>query len=504
MVKGGGFMDVKQAEMTIGQYFHILRARRSFLIVIFFISVVLAVGYTVQLPKVYTAKTSINFDFQGGNLFFNETNAAQQGSYIKTQIDVIDSMVVAEKVVNSLKEKELEALLAAVVASHSALDNLISSGKKSIFGFFSGSGRASSGGGVADTTSSVKLTNHERYSWLAGAVRARVEMLPVYGSRFVWINYTSTNPRIARIVANAYANTYVAVNIEMMTEPAKRTKNWLGEQIAVLRGELENTQARLTAYQQNQGIIATGARMDTESRRLDDLTLEFIKAQRDTRQSVEQLAQLDMTLGRGDSPLTLSVIFENALVQRLSSELRKLEAKKIELSSKLGLNHPQYQRTLIELREANNDLEQAVKSVIISIRNLVKLSKNREKSVELDFQKQKKLVLDFKYQHDQIIVLERDVTSAREIYNTALMQQNQSGLRSLVDQTNVNIMDEAKTPSRPSGPKMMKNLAIGIFIGLVFGLGVVIFMELIDRRVRSKEDMDNIFGIPVFAVLEHG
>ncbi|VAW88632.1 hypothetical protein MNBD_GAMMA16-1170 [hydrothermal vent metagenome] len=493
-------MDVKQAEISIGQYFHILRARRFLLIIMPLLSVALAAGYTVQLPKVYTAKTSINFDFQGGNLFFNESNVTRQGPYIQTQMDVIKSRVVAEKVVNSLNEKELENLLAAVAARRSPLDNLISSGRKSILGFFSTSGRVSVG--VADTTSSVELTNHQRYPWLAGAARARLKAVPVYGSRFVWVEYTSTNPHIARIVANAYANTYIAVNIEMITEPAKRTKNWLGEQISVLREELEESQARLTAYQQSQGIVATNARMDTENRRLENLTRELIEAQSETRQSVEQLAQLDATLGRGNSPLTLSVIFENALVQRLSSDVRKLEAKRAEQSSKLGLNHPQYQRTLIELREANNDLEQAVKSVIVSIRNLVKLSKNREKSVELDFQKQKKLVLDFKYQHDQIIVLERDVTSAQTTYNTALMQQNQSGLRSLVDQTNANIVDVAKTPSAPSGPKIMKNLAIGVFVGFVFGLGIVILMELVDRRVRSKEDMDNLLGIPVLAILE--
>jgi len=496
-------MDVKQAEMTIGQYLHILRARQFFLIAMLFLSIALAAGYTVQLPKTYTAKTSINFDFQGGNLFFNETNATRQDSYIKTQMDIMESAVVAEKVVNSLNEKEIESLLAAMAASHSALDKLIRNTKKSILGFFSDDGRASNAKGADDVTSSVALlTNHQRYPWLAGAVRARIKAVPVFGSRFVWLQYTSTNPQIARIVANAYAATYISVNIEMMTEPAKRTKSWFGEQISVLRGELEKSQARLTAYQQNQGIIATDARMDAENRRLEDLTRELIAAQSETRQSFEQLAQLDATLARGNSPLTLSVIFENALVQRLSTELRKLEAKRAEQSSKLGLNHPQYQRTLIELKEANGELEQAVKSVIVSIRNLVKLSKNREKSVELDFQKQKQLVLNFKFQHDQIIVLERDVTSTQETYNTALMQQNQSGLRSLVDQTNANIVDKAKTPSSPSGPKMMKNLAIGIFVGLVLGLGIVILMELIDRRVRSREDMDVLLGIPVFAVLE--
>ncbi len=503
-----------QVEMTITQYLHVLRARKNVLIALLTVCLIAAIAYTSQLPKIYAASTSINFDFQGGNMFFNEGGASREGSYISTQIDVVSSLAVAQRVVDSLSEAEIERTVEAIKAKQTYIGRAIQRVKGVFYTFIATVSEVFR----SDSTNTDVFVeqplvgqalvqpsaNREKYPWLASALQADLSVEGLYGSRFVIIEYASTNPYLAARIANAYADTYLAVNLEMITEPARRTKSWFNDQIGTLREDLERAQEKLTEYQQQQGIVATEEHLDTENRRLDELSSQFNTAQNETRKARAQLTQLERTIASGGSVLTFPAVFDNSVVQRISAELRQLEAKLAEQSSQLGTNHPKYQRTLLEIEEAKSELTDAIGSVVTGIRNSLSLAEERESALETAFAKQKARVLEFKDQRNEILVLQRGVESAQAVYNTALNQLNQSNLRSLVDQTNVNIVDRAMVPGSPSGPNILKNLALGLIAGFSLGIGLVVFLELIDRRVRSHEDIDITLGIPVVAVLERG
>lgn len=324
----------------------------------------------------------------------------------------------------------------------------------------------------------------------------------MFGSRIVEVAYTTADPRVAARLANEYANGYIRTSLEMVTSPAKRTQAWFDTQMQDLRKKLEESQQRLTAFQQTQGIVATEERVDTESKVLTDLSNQVVTAEAETRQLRLTVQQLEQAIAAGQSVLTVPVVFENGVVQGVSANLRQLESKQAELSARLGVNHPQYQRTVVEVQEARSKLDDAVDSVVNSVRNSVALSQEKENRVKEAFAAQKKLVLSLKDQRDQMAVLERDVESAAAIYNTALTQFNQTNLRAVVDQTNVSVVDPAAVPGSPSGPNVLKNLVLAIFAGGVLGVGLIVLFELLDRRVRSKDDIIGTLDLPLLGVLE--
>ena len=114
------------------------------------------------------------------------------------------------------------------------------------------------------------------------------------------------------------------------------------------------------------------------------------------------------------------------------------------------------------------------------------------------------LVLDLKHEHDRITVLNRDVESAQSTYNAALTQMNASSMQSMMDQTSVSILDPANIPRQPSSPRWSKSLVLGVLAGLILGVGVAVFMELLGRRVHSKEDLLLHFNVPLLGHLKNG
>lgn len=61
----------------------------------------------------------------------------------------------------------------------------------------------------------------------------------------------------------------------------------------------------------------------------------------------------------------------------------------------------------------------------------------------------------------------------------------------------VNVIDEAPTPEAPSGPNRMLYVAVAAMAGLFAAVAIVVLMDVIDTRVRSAEDVEELLELPV-------
>jgi uncharacterized protein involved in exopolysaccharide biosynthesis len=303
-------------------------------------------------------------------------------------------------------------------------------------------------------------------------------------------------------MANKYAEAYIATNLQMMIDPARKSKVWFDEQLKSLRQRLEEAQSKLTAYQQKEGIVSSDERLDTETSRLQNLSGQLVTAQQTTRNAVTQQQKLKEVLDSGASLMTLQAVFDNPVVQRLKGEVRSIETKIVENSHNLGNNHPRMKQLNSELFGARKRLKSAIQTITDGITNAADLSRERENDLKLALDAQKKLVLDLKNQHDRIAVIQREVESAQTTYNAALNQLNTTSMQSMVDQTNVSIVDRATVPRKHSSPRIMVNLTIGLLGGLLLGIGVAVFMDVFVRKVHSTDDLMGELGVPLLGHLK--
>ncbi len=61
----------------------------------------------------------------------------------------------------------------------------------------------------------------------------------------------------------------------------------------------------------------------------------------------------------------------------------------------------------------------------------------------------------------------------------------------------INVIDEAKTPESPSGPKRLLYVAVAFLAGLFAAVAIVVLVDMLDTRVRNAEDAEQLLGIPV-------
>src|SRR5208283_4838146 len=96
-------------------------------------------------------------------------------------------------------------------------------------------------------------------------------------------------------------------------------------------------------YQRENGIIGADERLDVETARLNELNTQFtaIQGQRTESGSREQAAT--------DQMATSPDVVHNQVIENLSTEAARAEAKLDLLGQNVGRNHPQYLQQKAEL-----------------------------------------------------------------------------------------------------------------------------------------------------------
>lgn len=452
--------------MSLEQFLQILRARFFLIILILVVTVGAGAAVTYYMPNQYTATAVLVVDFKEPAVDAGATPISFSPSYMATQLDILRSRKVALKVIDNLK----------LADSPTVRDQFL---------------EATEGKGTIR-------------DWLADALLSKLNVEPSRESRLMTISYEAIDPQFAATLANAFAQAYIDTTLELGVEPARKAAEWFEKQQLDLRNRVEQAQRKLSAYQQTKNITATDERLDVETARLAELTSQMVGAQAQTYDMESRQRQMEEILAKGASMEALPEVLANGFIQSLKAELLREEAKLADLSEKLGTNHPQYQRAVAEVKNLREKLNKEMVSITNGIRNNTRLAQSREAALKASLEAQKAKVMKFKESRDEIPTLMREVESAQRAYDVALERHNQSAMQSRINNTNVILLNPAIDPVKPSSPKVLRNMALSVGLGIILSLGLALLLEMLDRRVRSEQDLGEVLKLSVLGVLSKG
>lgn len=446
--------------MNLSQFLLVLQARKKILLVTLMITVLATIVVSLVLPKTYLATSTMLLNYKGVDPLTGITMPGQLlPGYMATQIDIIGSKNVALRVVDQLQLAKSPAVIEQF--------NDVAEGRGSI------------------------------RDWLAELLQKKLEVLPGRESSVVDISFKGSDPQFAAAIANAFAEQYQRVSIELKVDPMRKASTYFDEQIKVLRDAEEKAQNRLSKYQQDNGIVSLDNRLDVESTRLNDLSSQLVLAQ---GQEMEAASRQRMAQGAGgaESPDVAS----NPLIQNLKINLGNAEGKLADLGQRLDKNHPTYQSALAEVTKLKHDLATQLTIASQSVGNNAQILRQREASIRAALSEQKTKVLALNRTRDEMGVLSKDVENAQHAFDAASQRFAQTKIEGQSEQSDISVLNPAVAPLEPSSPKLLLNTALSVVLGAVLGLGLCLVAEMLDRRVRSVADIGEVLQIPVLGVID--
>jgi chain length determinant protein EpsF len=440
--------------MSFHQFLLVLRAR-WFTVAGLLVAAMLATAVITYLqPRLYTASAAVVIDAKTDPIAGIVYPEQLLSSYMATQVDIISSERVALQVVRNLKlDQDVE---------------------------FRQQWQKSTGGRGTFP------------DWLAANLQRALTAAPSRESNVVNISVTWPDSKAAAALANAFAQAYIDTTIELKVEPARQYANWFDERSRALRDDLKAKQKRLSDYQNATGLVATDERLDIENARLNELSSELvsIQEQRDDSQSRQRQ-------GHSADVESLPEVLQSSMVSGLKADLSRAEAERQDIAARLGKNHPDYQTNAAEIARLRERIAEESAKVVASLGSTTQVNRRRESDITADLEAQKKRILDLRQQHDEAADLQFDVQTAQRNLDAVMQRLAMSNLESQTQQTNVVLLTPAVEPLVRSSPRLPLNAAIGLFFGILLGVGTALLLEIKNRRIRGDDELPALLGVPL-------
>lgn len=405
------------------------------------------------LPKVYQATATLFVSYKvddpvsGGD--FSQISAL---SYMATQVEMIQSTTTLLAVVDKLKLTEKEDFISTYRGDNSP-----------------------------DTLR----------RWAATRLKARLTVAPGQSSRFIYISADDKDPVMAATLANALADAYVDEQLRQFIDPAKERIGRYSSQLETLRKNVDTAQAKITEFRKRTGLINLTEKTDLDSTRLLELDKRLTEAT-----AARQLAELRSSrVGQGDV-----AILSSPLVQNLKSQLQLKEAQLAELRGQLGPRHPQIVSLTGELEHLRSQLNREIGVYTQSAQAEVESARAVESKLKAELDAQRAQTMATRSHQDESAALLQELESATKVYQSALDAFEQAQLGTQLAASNVNIASRASPPSKAKGDRLQQVLmatALGLFLAAA---GSLIY-ELMNRRIRCREDLEHDLGTHVLVEL---
>jgi len=441
--------------MSFAQFFIVLRARYRIAVAVFAAVVAMTLVVSLVMPKRYTADTQLFFDLLSQDLIGGagaSLSANSSSSYVPTQIEIMTSSNVAQKVVERLH-------LAQDPAQHAAW---------------------------------LRATNGEgsELVWLARELRKGLGVRPEMDSNIVTLTFRSPNAAYSAAVANAFTAAYIETNLALHNGPANETSQWLEGRVQAARDLLQQAQAKVVDYQRAHGIVTGDERIDSETERLTLMSQQLVALQ-------GQNADTQSKLQAGGANLAFPGVVQDGVASKLRGDIAELEAKLSVTAATFGPRYPTYLEMQAQLATLRSQLAAETRRTSGAISADSSAGKLRESRLNGTIAAQKQRMVVNAEQRAQLESLVKDRDAAQNALQDVSQKYIQASLLAHSVQTNVSVLAPASVPVFPSSPKPLLYALIAVMVGALLGIAAAFGCELADRRVRSDSDIADLLGVPV-------
>ncbi len=350
----------------------------------------------------------------------------------------------------------------------------------------------------------------------------------IVGTDILKVSYTSGKPELAIKVVNQVMEAYIKENIYTNRSEAIAARSFIEKQLPATETELNNATKALRDFKEKNKVVELKEETIKAVEIIHEIDKELTEAQSelaDIRARENEVSrQVNLPLGRAIDLTSLSQVRG---VQEVLNELQKVQTELTTLNTRLTSAHP----SIVDLEQKEASLNNLLQSRIVqSLGYQAQIAPGRlqigkvkqDLASEFIQLRSQRLGLEqklaslyqlsnfYKQRTDNIPNLERSqkeleqrLSIAQKSYenlNTRLQE-----IKVAENQTvgNASIIEYAKK-FHPSPQAQKKKFLItfgSLFVGLLLSIGSAYFVDLIDRRLKTSKEAENLFGYTLLGLI---
>lgn len=316
------------------------------------------------------------------------------------------------------------------------------------------------------------------------------------GSGVLNLSLTGTNDKKEIDFLTGLISSYQARDLEKKNETARRTIEFIRNQLVNIKDSLRNVEYQLERFGNSSRVTDMSADAQRYLAKVEAFELE--KSELLIRQNYYQY--LNTYLAKGDGNLD-QVILPSS-IGLMDPVLGSLLTRMVDLQLEIKL----YMDPTRERNPLVNDKLERIREVKRNVLESVETLKATDK-IKMDFlnsqlkQIEKQLAM-LPSSERQLISVQRNYSLLENLYVFLMQKLSEASISEASNTSDIHIVNPPMRGAAIS-PKPGQNYAMAAAIGLAIPLLVFVFFEMINNKVQSKEDIDKMSDIPFLGGVGH-
>jgi succinoglycan biosynthesis transport protein ExoP len=452
-----------QMQRSMQDYVLILRERAWYIALVFTLIFSAATIFTFTRTPLYQSVASVQVFrrdqvvMQVQSVGDNEIRSAED---LNTQVKVLESFAIIQRVADRLTGEDLKAFLAPYRKDSAE---------------------------VPVTPAEVIFKNRK--------------IVPIRLSLVLQVQYSHPDKFIAAKIANLFIDEYIAYNSRLRIEDSMKAVDDLKERAEQQKKKVEELAINLQAYREKNKMVSLDKGKDIVTEKLKALnayvtqtTSRLNEAEIRWRQVQERKATPALLL---DLPFVSSQSLITQLVQQVSAQKIVLSQLREQYRDK----HPKMIEAVNSLAQTERELSRAIESTAAMFEADFQTAKRNDDEARANLVRQEAESLETDRFAVEYSNLERDLGINEHLLNNILGRMRETSMSSTIETQSARVVDRAAPALKPYSPNIPLNLALGFLGGLALGTAFAFFVAYIDDRVKSSFDIESVVGLPLVGIV---
>jgi succinoglycan biosynthesis transport protein ExoP len=349
-------------------------------------------------------------------------------------------------------------------------------------------------------------TESERVGAAITALNNGLSIKRLGGSYMMQIDFRSQNKEEATKIANTMIDAYIFDQLNGKYQANRRASDWLQERLQALREQAAAAERAAIEYRAKNNIVTTGGGLMNE-KELNEISSGLVssrvhasdvRARLERVQAVRKAYQQDRP-NSGEEDETVPEAMGSGIISGLRARYLDLVNREADWSARYGKNHT----AVVNLRNQIRDIRRSIRDELGRIEENLKSEYEVAKKREDEFDKSQAKLVSQSTETNQALVtyfsLDAAAKSYRRLYDNFLQRHTES-----VQQQTFPVSEARQISSASAvktGPKTAFVAMTTLIAGMVIGGGLAAFREIMDRRFRTREQVQSVLATECLALV---
>ncbi|GJM31905.1 MAG: tyrosine protein kinase [Saprospiraceae bacterium] len=269
----------------------------------------------------------------------------------------------------------------------------------------------------------------------------------------------------------------------------------INERINLITEELSSAEKDVESYKRQFNMMELSSEGNLLMKELSDYNKEISS----TEVQLEILGSVEDFLFRNREqfefvPTNLSL--SNLTLTNQLTSFNQLLSQREKLRSDLGPSHPDLLLTEKQIQNLRNTIIDNIRSMKRDLQ--VKTGANKSLRANLEGR-----MHSLPRRERELIEIERRKDIKENLYLYLLQKREESVISMAVTVNNSTIVEPAQA-WKPISPKRMQIWFIAMFLGFAFPAAIILFLEFLNDKVQSAEEIEMLTSVPVVGIIASG